>query len=200
MVVLIVAGLGMFTLWGAVLVDVGTALAVILNGMTLLRWRIGREQPHHHNSCSSARACSSAEHSQNTPCCSSEAKEVGEHPHSGHSCSASQGKRGKELGHKQSCAIDKAMAGEVSDQKNCCGSKKAAATQHSGHSCGHEAHVAESMGSCKVEGGASCALPSSNSCHDHKHAHGHALDVSSSCASKSHSCCGKQTPGSKHAL
>ncbi len=30
--------MGKFTLWGAVLVDVGTALAVVLNGMTVLRW------------------------------------------------------------------------------------------------------------------------------------------------------------------
>ena len=35
---LTLAGMGKFTLWGAVLVDVGTALAVILNGMTVLRW------------------------------------------------------------------------------------------------------------------------------------------------------------------
>ena len=35
---LTLAGLGKFTLWGAVLVDVGTALVVILNGMTVLRW------------------------------------------------------------------------------------------------------------------------------------------------------------------
>lgn len=38
MVVLVLAALGKFSLWGAVLVDVGTALIVILNGMTLLRW------------------------------------------------------------------------------------------------------------------------------------------------------------------
>ena len=37
-VVLVLAALGKFSLWGAVLVDVGTALIVILNGMTLLRW------------------------------------------------------------------------------------------------------------------------------------------------------------------
>ena len=36
--VLSLACAGKFTLWGAVLVDVGTALAVILNGMTVLRW------------------------------------------------------------------------------------------------------------------------------------------------------------------
>ena len=36
--VLVLAALGRFSLWGAVLVDVGTALAVILNGVSLLRW------------------------------------------------------------------------------------------------------------------------------------------------------------------
>ena len=35
---LALASAGKFTLWGAVLVDVGTALLVILNGMTVMRW------------------------------------------------------------------------------------------------------------------------------------------------------------------
>lgn len=39
-VVLVLAALSMFTLWGAVLVDVGTALLVILHGMMLMRWRL----------------------------------------------------------------------------------------------------------------------------------------------------------------
>ena len=38
--VLVLAALGKFTLWGAVLVDVGTALVVILYGMLLMRWRL----------------------------------------------------------------------------------------------------------------------------------------------------------------
>ena len=38
--VLVLAALGLFTLWGAVLVDVGTACAVCLNGMRCLRWSI----------------------------------------------------------------------------------------------------------------------------------------------------------------
>jgi Cd2+/Zn2+-exporting ATPase len=40
-IVLILAALGKFTLFGAVLVDVGTALLVTLNGLTLLRWDFG---------------------------------------------------------------------------------------------------------------------------------------------------------------
>lgn len=39
------AGLGKFTLWGAVLVDVGTALCVILHGMLLMRWRLPGAKP-----------------------------------------------------------------------------------------------------------------------------------------------------------
>ena len=39
--VLVLAALGKFTLFGAVLVDVGTALLVTLNGLTLLRWDFG---------------------------------------------------------------------------------------------------------------------------------------------------------------
>ena len=43
--VLVLAGLGKFTLWGAVLVDVGTALCVILHGMLLMRWRLPGTKP-----------------------------------------------------------------------------------------------------------------------------------------------------------
>lgn len=43
--VLVLAGLGKFTLWGAVLVDVGTALCVILHGMLLMRWRLPGAKP-----------------------------------------------------------------------------------------------------------------------------------------------------------
>lgn len=42
-VVLVLAVLGRFTLWGAVLVDVGTALLVILHGMMLMRWRLPQD-------------------------------------------------------------------------------------------------------------------------------------------------------------
>lgn len=37
--VLVLAALGKFSLWAAVAVDAGTALIVVANGMTLLRWR-----------------------------------------------------------------------------------------------------------------------------------------------------------------
>ncbi len=43
MAVLVLAALGKFSLWAAVAVDVGTALLVIANGMTLLRWQGARE-------------------------------------------------------------------------------------------------------------------------------------------------------------
>lgn len=38
--VLALAATGNFTLWGAVLADVGVALIVIANGLTLLRWYV----------------------------------------------------------------------------------------------------------------------------------------------------------------
>ena len=38
--VLVLAALDKFTLWGAVLVDVGAALFVSLHGMLLMRWRL----------------------------------------------------------------------------------------------------------------------------------------------------------------
>lgn len=41
---LVLAALGKFTLWGAVLVDVGTALAVIANSLRLLRHRVRPDQ------------------------------------------------------------------------------------------------------------------------------------------------------------
>lgn len=55
--VLSLASAGKFTLWGAVLVDVGTALAVILNGMTVLRWsRFPAGQSSESHQCVSERA------------------------------------------------------------------------------------------------------------------------------------------------
>ncbi|BDA49356.1 Cadmium/zinc-transporting ATPase HMA2 [Coccomyxa sp. Obi] len=51
--VLALAAASKFSLWGAVAVDVGTALLVIANGMTLLRWR--RAQ----NACAAKPACCS---------------------------------------------------------------------------------------------------------------------------------------------
>lgn len=38
--VVVLAALGRFTLWGAVLVDTGAAIVVVLNGMRCLRWDI----------------------------------------------------------------------------------------------------------------------------------------------------------------
>ena len=63
--VLVLAALGKFTLWGAVLVDVGTSLLVILHGMLLMRWRLpGTKRSTKRSSNNQAGACSSK------PCCS----------------------------------------------------------------------------------------------------------------------------------
>jgi len=86
----VLAALGKFTLWGAVLVDVGTSLLVILHGMLLMRWRLpGAERATKCSSNNQAGACSSkpcgsgntaAEHDEHrtansitgkSPCCSS---------------------------------------------------------------------------------------------------------------------------------
>ena len=88
--VLVLAALGKFTLWGAVLVDVGTSLLVILHGMVLMRWRLpgaNRSTKHRNNNqagaCSNKPGCSgntAAEHDEHrtansitgkSPCCSS---------------------------------------------------------------------------------------------------------------------------------
>ncbi len=58
------AALGKFTLWGAVLVDVGAALLVILHGMLLMRWRLpGAKRSTKQSGNGQAGACS------NKPCC-----------------------------------------------------------------------------------------------------------------------------------
>ena len=59
------AALGKFALWGAVLVDVGTSLLVILHRMLLMRWHLpGAKRLTTYNSKGLADACSSK------PCCS----------------------------------------------------------------------------------------------------------------------------------
>ncbi len=42
---MVLAALGKFTLWGAVLMDVGAALLVVLHGMLLIRWRLPGAKP-----------------------------------------------------------------------------------------------------------------------------------------------------------
>ena len=64
--VLVLAALGKFTLWGAVLVDVGTSLVVILHGMLLMRWRLpGAKRSATQSNKGQAGACASKQ------CCSS---------------------------------------------------------------------------------------------------------------------------------
>lgn len=101
-IVLVLAFLQMFTLWGAVLVDVGTALLVTLNGLRLLRWNFGLPisiDRHHHSShiescdmemsCCNSKKCGQAKSSniaQNTcskyfGCCDSNSSQVHYHKH-----------------------------------------------------------------------------------------------------------------------
>lgn len=80
--VLVLAALGKFTLWGAVLVDVGTSLLVILHGMLLMRWRLpgakrSTKQRSNKPSCNERLAaepnepCVANSINDKSPCCSS---------------------------------------------------------------------------------------------------------------------------------
>lgn len=61
--VLVLAALGKFSLWAAVAVDVGTALLVIANGMTLLRWSGARD------ACAAKSGCRRAGANSGDGCC-----------------------------------------------------------------------------------------------------------------------------------
>lgn len=60
--VLALAAAGKFSLWAAVAVDAGTALVVIANGMTLLRWRRAQD------ACAAKSACCSHAANLKTNC------------------------------------------------------------------------------------------------------------------------------------
>ena len=116
------AALGKFTLWGAVLVDVGAALFVILHGMLLMRWRLpGVMQSTKHRSNRQADACS------NKPCCNGK---VAAEPN-GHSvansitgkspCCSSSKQCNDTIGaeRKENCATD-----VITGKPPCCSSTK----------------------------------------------------------------------------
>ncbi|EFN58930.1 hypothetical protein CHLNCDRAFT_140903 [Chlorella variabilis] len=73
--VLVPAAMGRFTLWGAVLVDVGSSLLVVANALRLLKWRWPVSKPVAakkdcctSGSCSAAPAAAAACHSQGPEC------------------------------------------------------------------------------------------------------------------------------------
>lgn len=120
--VLVLAALGKFTLWGAVLVDVGTSLLVISYGMLLMRWRLpGAKRSTKRSSNNQAGACSSK------PCCSGNtAAERHEHrtansiPGKSPCCSSSKQCSGTIVAeHDEHCAAD-----VITGKPPCCSSTK----------------------------------------------------------------------------
>lgn len=76
---MVLAALGKFSLWGAVLVDVGAALLVIGNGMLILRWRRAHQ---HRNGCESSRhMCGSRQHPTSSKSCHGQRTHSGPHDH-----------------------------------------------------------------------------------------------------------------------
>ena len=98
--VLVLAALGKFSLWAAVAVDVGTALLVIANGMTLLRWSGARD------ACAAKSGCRRAGANSGDGCCA----KIG--------CGAPAAKSGCSAGAKSSKAADGCCA--VISGNGCC--------------------------------------------------------------------------------
>ena len=178
--VLVLAALGKFTLFGAVLVDVGTALLVTLNGLTLLRWRfetgiqVGgvyhdhHDHDHHH---SGASACC-----ESKSCCGGGKSEKKKSEHG--CCGGDKHEHhdeDKERAHVEmmtmACCLNgaeeaaKKMENEscqhtTTTTPSCCGGGGG------GGGRGHHHQVAPVVSSSK-------ASPSSASCCSHEHTHAH---------------------------
>ena len=95
--VLVLAALGKFSLWAAVAVDVGTALLVIANGMTLLRWSGARD------ACAAKSGCRRAGANSGDGCC---AKTGCGAPAAKSGCGAPPAESGCSAGAKPSKAAD----------------------------------------------------------------------------------------------
>lgn len=111
MVVLGLAAAGKFTLWGAVLVDVGTALLVTIHGLKLLRWDFGLGE--------SAAACvglaASAANTTRHECCGKGSCDVNHHASP---CCADGGCHAQVKGHDH-CSSSDAEEARASDG-SCC--------------------------------------------------------------------------------
>jgi hypothetical protein len=87
--VLVLAALGKFSLWAAVLVDVGTALLVIGNGMLVLRWKRvnGGSHDHHRGVCAHEKVAAGLEllKLDCRPCPSKSCTDTHGHSHGTHS-------------------------------------------------------------------------------------------------------------------
>lgn len=128
---LALASAGMFTLWGAVLVDVGSAIAVMLNGLWLMRWRwqpggahtcVSKGHRHHHSHHGHSHSTSGT---HPKACCSSTA------------CHAESDSHGRDAHSHSPAGVH---------QQPCCGSSASHAKSDTqgkescGHSRSHHAH------------------------------------------------------------
>lgn len=140
--VLVLAALGKFTLWGAVLVDVGTSLLVILHGMLLMRWRLpGAKRSTKRSSNNQAGACSSK------PCCSGNTATERDGHRTANSitgkspcCSSSKQCSGTIVAeHDEHCAAD-----VITGKPPCCSSTKGPVLGCSKEACRTEQHASTS--------------------------------------------------------
>ena len=191
--VLSLAAAGKFTLWGAVLADVGSAIIVMLNGSTLLRdgSKKSSNHSHQHNSqCSHSRGDSSKSSHEHSSHCS--------HSHGKPSC-CSHPKPASCSDSSQGDAQQTATAGSQGccDSKKGCGSKDAAHRHHDAthghthadcsstrvhqHDSAHGGHKHTPCSSSKPGCGrpaadahkVCCKSEGSTSHHQHAHSHSH---------------------------
>lgn len=218
--VLVLAALNKFTLWGAVLVDVGTALLVTINGLTLLRWDFGLEGvPAVCVGAAAAAASKTGCGAHCGGCCDGELKPNGKaitpHAHSSHSGKGCCG--GGEHGHHdhdhQGELLGRNSHAVHAEGKACCGEAAEEATPEMScghnhdhdHSHHHKGHSHKGNGGWEAEAGGhphSHGEKKGGCCghdhhghdgHKHEHKHGHAKDG----AGKGGACCGGGGHGHK---
>ncbi|GAB4817246.1 hypothetical protein N2152v2_004292 [Parachlorella kessleri] len=134
--VLVLASLSMFTLWGAVLVDVGAALLVTLNGVALLYWRRGeyreaqQQHGHHHQNHHEHK------HGHKSGCCSHKHGSDSDAKLDGDCCGHKQGRGGSVQApvHKGGCCSHKhANDSDAKLDGDCCGHKHGGSGSVQGH-------------------------------------------------------------------
>lgn len=144
-IALTLASVGKFSLWGAVLVDVGTALAVICNSLRLLRKRLRVEgQVVESNAHAAAQAAAAAKGGADVP----------------------------PPGDKPACCSNGKCTAAVPEpiKKKCCDSKKCGKTVEASHV--HAPAAAATKKPCC--GSKKCGeTVDSPAVHDHSHDHGH---------------------------
>ena len=208
-IVLALAACGKFTLFGAVLVDVGTALLVTLNGLTLLRWDFGLgDAPsvcvgaaavgaHSHGGgkaggdgcCSSSSCCAPKKNVELSSCCANG------------SCGPA-----KKAGNNKSCggnvvasACCEKGAEEAAERQPCCGDH-----DHHGHDHNHDHHDHKhthehGVGKCTGDHSHHDHAAHNHDSHSHNCSHDHHKDKHSN-HSHDHAgqCCGGHNHSHNH--